>query len=199
MTNAEAVLDQASRVSEDWRARIFELAEALFQSIRMQLSVSRYKAISVDRGANLDTVDYPLNNRLWLKQRFEEIRKLPEERSRRDAMNEIINWTNPGPGGFYDDPGNIAAQPHVVKGPGFAKDPAFLESALSGFQLRPGWRMSWGDYVETLNETPLQMRYSGLDRYAKRNENFVPVVQWSQAALSPTASMSLSRSSTTRW
>ena len=30
----------------------------------MQLSVPRYKAIDVDRGANLDTVDVPLNNRL---------------------------------------------------------------------------------------------------------------------------------------
>src|SRR6185295_10485517 len=55
MTKAEALLDEPGRVAEDWRARIFELAEALFQSIRMQLSVSRYKAISVDRGANLDT------------------------------------------------------------------------------------------------------------------------------------------------
>ena len=46
----------------DWRARVFALAEALFQSIRMQLSVARYKAIAVDRGATLDTVDAPLNN-----------------------------------------------------------------------------------------------------------------------------------------
>ncbi|MEO8127472.1 MAG: glycoside hydrolase family 20 zincin-like fold domain-containing protein [Bryobacteraceae bacterium] len=36
--DAEASLDQSSRVSEDWRARIFELAEALFQSVRMQQS-----------------------------------------------------------------------------------------------------------------------------------------------------------------
>ena len=157
LSGAEAILDQPGRVSEDWRARIFELAEALFQSIRMQLSVARYKAISVDRGANLDTVDFPLNNRLWLKQRFEEVRKRPE------TINEILNWTNPGPGGFYDDLGNSAAQPHLVKGPGFTKDPPFLESALSGFQQRPGWRTSWGDYAEALNETPLQMHYTGLD------------------------------------
>ena len=163
ITKAEAILDQSTRVSEDWRARIFGLAEALFQSIRMQLSVARYQAISEDRGANLDTVDFPLNNRLWLKQRFEEIRKLTTERQSAEAINEIVNWTNPGPGGFYDDLGNVAAQPHLVKGPGFAKDPAFLESALSGFEQRPGWRTSWGDWAESLNETPLQMRYTGLD------------------------------------
>src|SRR5213082_399745 len=75
MQQAEAILDRADRdkVATDLRARVFELAEALFQSIRMQLSVPRYQAISVDRGANLDTIDMPLNNRGWLKQQFAEI------------------------------------------------------------------------------------------------------------------------------
>ena len=36
----------------------------------MQLSVPRYKAIGVDRGASLDTLDVPLNNRLWLERSF---------------------------------------------------------------------------------------------------------------------------------
>ena len=49
-----------SRSPPTCRARVFELAEALFQSIRMQLSVPRYKAIAVGRGANLDTIDVPL-------------------------------------------------------------------------------------------------------------------------------------------
>jgi hypothetical protein len=44
-------------------------AAALFQSIRMQLSVGRYKAIATERGANLDTIDLPLNNRGWLTAR----------------------------------------------------------------------------------------------------------------------------------
>src|SRR5262249_35687102 len=59
MDEAEAILDRAvtRRTAGDYRARVFELAEALFQSIRMQLSVERYKAISVGRGANLDTLD----------------------------------------------------------------------------------------------------------------------------------------------
>ena len=54
-----------------------ELAEALYQSIRMQLNVERYKAISLGRGANLDTIDVPLNNRRWLRQRFAELRSDP--------------------------------------------------------------------------------------------------------------------------
>src|SRR5256886_7881495 len=44
MQEAEAILDLAvtRRTASDYRARVFELAEALYQSIRMQLSVERY-------------------------------------------------------------------------------------------------------------------------------------------------------------
>src|SRR5206468_101181 len=99
MSHAEEILDRSSdHPAAAWRARIFELAEALFQSIRMQLSVPRYKAISVDRGASLDTVDAPLNNRLWLKQKFIEIRAMADEPARLKELDSIVNWTDPGPG-----------------------------------------------------------------------------------------------------
>ena len=80
MEQAEAMLERAVThpVATDLRARVFELAEALFQSIRMQLSVPRYKAIDVGRGATLDTIDQVLNNRLWLERRFEAIRAARE-------------------------------------------------------------------------------------------------------------------------
>ena len=169
MSTAEAILDRslAERVSGGWRARVFELAEALFQSIRMQLSVERYQAISVGRGANLDTLDIPLNSRGWLKQRFDELRRLPQEAERLRGIEQIVNWTNPGPGGFYDDLGNAARQPHLVRGPGFDKDPAFLESSLLGFSYQPAGPASWWDYAESLNDAPLQMRYPVLDPTAQ--------------------------------
>jgi hypothetical protein len=169
MEEAEQILNRAvdRRVSEDWRARIFTLAEALFQSIRMQLSVPLYKAISVDRGATLDTVDAPLNNRPWLQQRFAELRAMSDEGSRLAGIDEIVNWTDPGPGGFYDDLGNLTRQPHLVRGLGVDKDPAFLESSLVGFGGRTGYRTSWRDHAEALNDAPLRMHYDGLDRSAR--------------------------------
>src|SRR5258708_30454145 len=99
LNQAEAILDGAvtKRVSADWRARVFELAEALFQSIRMQLSVERYQAIAVERGANLDSIDVPINNHAWLSRRFDEIRQLPQEADRLKAIEEIVHWTDPGP------------------------------------------------------------------------------------------------------
>jgi hypothetical protein len=169
MSQAEAILDRAvtEKVAPDWRARVFELAEALFQSIRMQLSVGRYQAISVDRGANLDLIDVPINDRLWLKRRFAELRRREQESERLKGIEEIVRWTDPGPGGFYDDLGNLTRQPHLVRGPGFAKDPGFLQSALVGFAYRPGRRMSWCRHGESRNDTPLRMRYAGLDPRAR--------------------------------
>ena len=169
MKRAEATLDRAptDQVAKDWRARIFELAEALFQSIRMQLSVSRYKAISVDRGANLDTVDAPLNNRVWLEQRFAQVRRITDESERLKELDRIVNWTDPGPGGFYDDLGNPGRQPHLVRGLEYTRDPAFLESPLVGFAANAAWRTSWRTHAESLNDAPLRMRYEGLDRNAE--------------------------------
>ncbi|HEV3258016.1 MAG TPA: hypothetical protein VG013_14120 [Gemmataceae bacterium] len=167
MNRAEAILDRAvtEPVAGDWRARVHELAEALFQSIRMQLSVPRYKAIDVDRGANLDTIDVPLNNRGWLKGQFAELRRSGNDAERRQGLERIIHWTDPGPGGFYDDLGSLAQQPHLVRGPGFKRDPAFRRSALIGFtDDRPSWRRCWCRHAEALYDAPLQVRYKGLDR-----------------------------------
>jgi hypothetical protein len=167
INRADAILSRAEteRVATDWRARVFELAEALFQSIRMQLSVERYKAISVGRGANLDTIDVPLNNRLWLKRQFAELRG-QSEFDRLKGIDAILHWTDPGPGGFYDDLGNLTRQPHLVRGPGFEEDPMFLRSSLVGFAYSPGWRMSWCQHAESLYDAPLTLQYGDLDRQA---------------------------------
>jgi len=150
-----------------WRARVFELAEALFQSIRMQLSVSRYFAISVDRGANLDTIDVPLNDRGWLEGRFAEIRRMGDETARLQAIDAIVHWTDPGPGGFYDDLGNPLREPHLVREPDWRSDPEFRQSPLIGFAGTPAWRMSWRTDAESLYDAPLRMHYDGLDPHAQ--------------------------------
>jgi hypothetical protein len=168
INEAEQILNQSvtSGTANDLRARVFELGEALYQSIRMQLSTEKYKG-QPGRGANLDTIDAPLNNRLWLNQRFAEIRLMPDETSRLKAIIEIVNWTNPGIGGFYDDLGNASKQPHLLNTGGFDKDPGFMESAFNGFANKPEWRRSWFDSAETAFDTSLQMRYTGLDQAAQ--------------------------------
>lgn len=173
---AQATLDRArtNRVATELREQVSLLGEALFQSIQMQLSVARHRAIAPDRGATLDTIDLPLNNRLWLTGRFRAIRSLPDEASRLTAIREIVNWTDPGPGGFYDDLGDLTRQPHLVRNPNPAADPSNLESAFVGFadqksrlaetdNLESALRYSWLNHAETLRGTPLRMRYAQLD------------------------------------
>jgi hypothetical protein len=175
MAQAGETLDRAlsQPAAQATRARVFEMAEALFQSIRMQLSVPRYKAEATERGANLDTIDLPLNNRGWLRAQFEEIRKITDEKGRLAAIDAVVNWTNPGPGGFYDDLGNLAMQPHLVRGPGFEKDPAYFQSSLVGFAIRNlggtllNYPRSWWDHAEALYDAPLEMDYPDLDRTAQ--------------------------------
>ena len=130
----------------------------------MQLSVEKYQALAVGRGANLDLVDAPLNNRNWLGERFNEIRELASEKERLDAIDSIVNWTNPGPGGFYDDLGDHLRQQHLLKGLGSIEDPAFTSTPILGFENRnPTWRMSWQRHAYILYDAPLQMYYTGLD------------------------------------
>lgn len=166
----ELRIDPDNRPAAAWKARVFELAEALFQSARMQLSVSRYGAIAVGRGANLDLTDAPLNNAPWLRMRFDEIRSTSAEQDRLRAVSNILNWTNPGPGGFYDDLGDPLNQPHLVRHEGFRVDPAFLEGPMTGFAPRPAdspLRLSWWTDAQVLNEQPLEMQYDNLDTSAQ--------------------------------
>jgi hypothetical protein len=169
---AEEMLDRAvtQPVAVDLRARLFELAEALFQSIRMQLSVERYAGMS-GRGNNLDDLDQPLNNAQWLKRRFAEIRNLAGEEERLHALDEIVNWTDPGPGGFYDDPGNPARQPHLARGAGWENDPGFFATPQVGFTDRVfkglPLPLAWWTSAESLYDSTLRMRYTGLDRSSR--------------------------------
>jgi hypothetical protein len=77
LKQAQAILDKAvtEPVATELRARVFELAEALYQSIRMQLSVDKYQAIRTNRGANLDEIDKPLAGIGDMKRYMEQIRK----------------------------------------------------------------------------------------------------------------------------
>jgi hypothetical protein len=91
MAAAEAVLDRAEthRVKEEWRGRVFELGEALYQSIRMQLSLLSHDAKEIDRGANLDLIDVPLNDSWCWREMFANIREVASEAERVAMLGAI--------------------------------------------------------------------------------------------------------------
>ncbi len=172
MDHASKILNKAKieKVAVDWRQRVFELAEALFQSIRMQLSVEKYHAISVGRGANLDLIDQPLNNSGWLIANFERIAELHTESERLNEIDNIINWRNPGTGGYYVDFGDLSENPFLVHGTDYKNDPGFWNSPLIGYRTGPqqvmGWRSSWKIFIHTLFNHPLEMQFENLESNA---------------------------------
>jgi len=186
MSEAERILNRAvtAPVAGDIRGRMNELAEALYQSIGAQLSVDKYKALAVSRGASLDTADVPLNNRHWLQGRFAEVRKVSAEAERQKGIEAILNRANPGPGGYYDDLGNPAAQPHLETGPGYAEDPDYFVAPKSNYlafgggvngrrsaeALQPdgaaaflNYPTAWWSFAEARWEGAISMRYRDLD------------------------------------
>lgn len=168
LARAETILAaSADLVAVDLRTRVFQLAEALYQSIRMQLSVTRYKAIGMGRGATLDFVDVPLNDRVWLADEFARIRTLPAEAERLAAIDRIVRWTDPGPGGFYDDLGRPGHQPRLAAPPDFRKDPGPYHPGMTGFGWNPSWRLSWMTHAEAFYDGVLEMHYDGLDPTAQ--------------------------------
>ena len=92
---------------------------------------------------------------------------LESEADRLSAIEAILHRTDPGPGGFYDDLGNLTQQPHLVHDPGYAADPEFRHSSLVGFGSRAGWPLAWCQNAQTLHDAPLQMHYDHLDEQAQ--------------------------------
>jgi hypothetical protein len=171
LAQAQSILAEAftGPVAQEERTRILQLAEALFQSIRMQLSVERYQAEAVERGGNLDTVDAPVTNGPWLAKRLREIGSLPSANDQIPAMEEVLNRTNSGPGGFYDDLGDIARPSRLVRGLGSVEDPELRRSVLIGhrFPLPAEMPLAWKRWAEALFDVPLRLRYPALDPQAR--------------------------------
>lgn len=160
-----ALAQEATDTTAELHRRVFALAGDLFHHIGLQLSVKLYGASNWERGANLDRIDLPLNDRVWLNQQFAQIRTLPADRQAA-ALLDLADRDRAPSGGFYDDLGNPQREPHLVRGPGFAADPELYQSAIDGVADQTpadGW--TWADltYAETLYETPLHLHYDQLD------------------------------------
>lgn len=161
------------------RKRIEALGAELYKSIGAQLDVKNYKGRNPERGAILEFLDIPLNNRLWLAWEMDAIlagtpsgsltEGAVEGDIRLARLDRVANWEEPGEGGFYDDLGNAAKQPHLVRQQYAHDDPAGIASPREGFTMDTGsaQRLSWLDVIETLGNTPLLMRYDGLDPKAR--------------------------------
>ena len=166
LSQARAALAKADTdsVGADLRRRLEELGKALFKNIGMQLDVKRYKARNDERGAVLEFLDEALNNRHWLEAQFAQISTVGSEAGKLERIQALLNWEEPTPGAIYDDLGNAAKQPHLVRQKTWRMDPGAVASPQEeygdGDEEGP---LSWQDQAQTLFGTPLILRYRHLD------------------------------------
>lgn len=121
-------------VSQDLKKKVFEYAEALFTSVGAQTSVAKYNASGYERGAILDLIDYPLNNRWWLEDEFKKIESFKGEDEKLKRLEFLRTYENPGEGSFYDNISSADAK-HVTSKTDDAIDYLWENDGLSRKRL----------------------------------------------------------------
>ncbi|MEK6756583.1 MAG: alpha-glucuronidase family glycosyl hydrolase [Bacteroidota bacterium] len=181
---AQSVLNQtwAKPVAQDYKERCWTIADHLFEAIGSQTSVKKHKA-APGRGDFMDYIDTPLSNVIWLLSQFERIQQAEDEQARLVLINQLLNWDNPGPGGFYDNLGQSVDTSRLTKYPAWEEDPGSLRSPQVSFAA--GLRgqewvhtvravgfdgiaipLAWMNQITTLYETPLSVVYENLDPHS---------------------------------
>ncbi|MGC9352301.1 MAG: hypothetical protein ACP5D9_00590 [Mariniphaga sp.] len=100
-------------VARELKEKVVRYCDDLFQSIGLQTSVPKYRASGYERGCVLDFIDHPLNNRWWLEDEFEKVRKMPTEKEKLSRLEFIRTYEKPGEGSFYDNISSADAR-HVI-------------------------------------------------------------------------------------
>lgn len=162
---------ETAPVAMPLRTRLLELGEALFQSIRMQLYLGRHHQAARSDGATLERLDTPLNNRPYLLTQLDRITTLPTEPERLAELRKLATGTELAAGEFYDDLGNPARQPHLVRSASYADDPDFLRTPLAISEQRAPNKerlpLAWQTHVMGLYDQAIRLRYEGLDPAAR--------------------------------
>ena len=167
LKEAREILEKAATQPSgpDLIAKLNALGEVLFQEIGLQTSVPKYHASGSQRGAVLDFLDYPLNNRWWLEDQFDIIAKMKDRNEQLKRINIVKNWENPGDRGYYDVIGHVGRSPRVVKlllgGDAMRhEDDIPMPTQRWMGEKRNGLRQSWHLY---LNSVPSGITYNDLD------------------------------------
>jgi len=175
MKGAERILRKAKEepVAVDYKKKCEVLADSLFEAIGAQLTVEKHGAKHRTRGAFMDGIDEPLNDVAWLSSQFKQIRDIKDETARLQAIDRVVNRTNPGPGGFYDNMGSAGSLKRIVNNIAWEDDPGTLRSPRIDFYYRVNQSedrdipLAWKNQVGTIYETPLRLAYDNLDPHAQ--------------------------------
>jgi hypothetical protein len=167
MSKAKNMLEEAARNQADTllRNKVIVLCDQLFHTIGLQTSVKKYKASGEERGAVLDFLDYPLNNRWWIEDRFNAIKKLSAS-EQISALLEIANWEHPGSGSYYDDIGDPSKSSHVLRGESWVTDPLSRRQDTPNFDWwDDGFSRQRHSFMSSMRWPP-GVEYNGIDSTA---------------------------------
>jgi hypothetical protein len=150
----------------------------LFESIGLQMSTKApFKAVGPRRGAVMDYLDRPLNDRLWLERQFDQILRRQNKKAQLARIDRLVNWDDPGPGGFYDDLGCIGKDPHLVRQKTWRQDPQFLESPIAKqyytSKVPDANKLSWRDQAQIryrMGVHPPHNKFSSQEQVRWHNE-----------------------------
>jgi hypothetical protein len=166
-------------IAQDYKEHCWQLADFLFKTIGSQTSVKKHDAMD-GRGNFMDYIDSPLNDAIWLLSNIDKIQALSDESEKIFEINDLLNRTNPGAGGFYNNLGTSSCDLRLADYPDWIEDPGSLNSPRVSFGV--GLRgeewvhtveakgfdgsatpLAWMNQVTTLYETPLSFIYDNLD------------------------------------
>ena len=179
IAQAKSVFAKADtdNIGADLRKEMHALAHDLFQSIGYQFSVKPpYFTRNPERGALLDALDLPLNDRAWLEDQLGQVLQMDGAAAQQERIDMLVNWEDPGPGGFYDDLGNPQKQPHLDMLSTYEENPSRINRVTEGryrfmdngtLEVDPRFRYSMLNHAQTLHGAPLIVRYDGLDKDAE--------------------------------
>jgi hypothetical protein len=184
MQHAEEILNQAweKPVAQDYYRRCWEIADYLYEKIGSQTSVQNHDAMP-GRGDFMDYINAPLNDAVWLLSHFKKINEMDTEKERLNSIHELLDRTNPSPGGFYDNFGQPESKSRLAKYPDWKDDPGSLKSVRCGFGVGlqgEEWvhtveargfdgsatPLAWMNQFNTLYDTQLNVLYENLDANA---------------------------------
>lgn len=134
------------------RAEVLELTAILNQTVGAEVLGNQ------DPGLNVERIDVPVSEAPFLLAALSDVESRQTEQLRLDAIAQLLNHTNPGPGGFYDylgagiqvGPGSINRAPHLRPGQGPKADPSFFFTPSMVVPTRrpadPAVRLSWSSF-----------------------------------------------------
>ena len=114
-----------------------------------------------DREEIVDNIYTSFNNRYWILDMLEDAKT-------KEDFAGILNYEDPGPGGFYDNLGVNGEQPHLVGQHMWHADPGFVHNPINWVDNEddPDDRHSQLTHALARYDTPLEMKWCNLDKNA---------------------------------